>query len=116
MASIREVAQDNLDIARDGIGFIALWRRGRGWDSEVFWPDYNERTDTVTFEPEDIPRLQEIAAADPGAVLLRSYIDNVGGLEDLTRDDLAAGLRWQYDLQNARIVRYLENIKQEGRA
>lgn len=116
MASIRQIAQEHLDIAREGIGFIALWRHGRSWEAATFWPDYNERTNEVRFDADDRERLQEITNEDPAAVILCSYIDNLGGLEDLTRDDLAAALRWQYDRNRATITGYLENERQEGRA
>lgn len=99
MASIRVEAQDVLDIARDGIGWIALWKKGRSWRIFPFWPDITGENDLV-FEDYEIEELQNILAIDPRAVLLNSYYHNLGDTTCMTRDSLADALRWQYDLQH----------------
>ena len=104
MASIREIAQSNLDIARAGIGWIALWRIGRGWGAESFWPEYDEWSRCLRFDEYDEKRLREILKEDPDAIIVNSYTHNLGGLGDLQREDLARALRWQYSLQNSRVA------------
>lgn len=111
MASIRNAAQNVLDTARDGIGWIALWKEGRGWNTETFWPDYNEKENRLTFDEDDLTRIAEIFEADPNAILVNSYVHNLGGMESVTREELADALRWQYDLQNARISEAIENAQ-----
>lgn len=37
MASIRQIAQDVLYEAQDGIAWIALYKKGRSWNAECFW-------------------------------------------------------------------------------
>ena len=90
MASIRKAAQQVLDIARDGIGWIAFWREGRGWESEYISADYDERSGRIVIEDEyDMEELKRI------------YIHNLGTYGDEgDRDTLADGLRWQYSLQH----------------
>lgn len=99
MASIRTEAQDVLDIARDGIGWIALWKNGRSWRTMTFWPDITSDGDLV-FEDFDREGLENIAAIDPRAILVNSWYHNLGDTTCMTRDSLADALRWQYDLQH----------------
>ena len=99
MASLRIEAQDVLDVARGGIGWIALWKNGRSWRSFSFWPEI-DRNDDLIFEDYEIEQLKNILAIDRQAILVNSYYHNLGGMEDLNRDRLADALRWQYDLQH----------------
>lgn len=108
MASIREAAQNVIGEGRDGIGWIALWKQGRGWETAAFWPDYNERANTLAFESYDMPEIIEILEQDPDAIIVNSYVHNLGSVEEMTRDTLANALRWQYDLQNSKIADYLQ--------
>jgi hypothetical protein len=99
MASLRIEAQDVLDVARDGIGWIALWKSGRSWRSFSFWPEINKDNELV-FEDYEIEQLQNILAIDRQAILVNSWYHNLGDSECMTRDSLAEALRWQYDLQH----------------
>lgn len=113
MATLRQEAQRVLDVARDGIGWIALWKEGRGWSAAAFWPDYDERDDRLTIEADDLAELTEILEKDPSAIFVNSYIHNIGGMEDITREDLAAGLHRQYEHQSARLADYLKTQRKE---
>lgn len=99
MASIRIEAQDVLDIARDGIGWIALWKNGRSWRTFTFWPDITSENDLV-FEDYELEGLQNILAIDSRAILVNGYYHNLGDTTCMTRDSLAEFLRWQYDIQH----------------
>ena len=99
MASIRQTAQDVLDIAREGIGWIALWKDGKGWMSMDFWPDI-DKDGTLIFEDYELERLQNIAKLDNNAVLLNSWYHNLGDTTCMNRESLADALRWQYDIQH----------------
>jgi len=99
MASIRVEAKDVLDVARDGIGWIALWRNGRSWSTFCVWPDVLNDSPELAFEDYEIEILQNILRIDPKAILVNSYYCNLGDTEYMTRDSLADALRWQYDLQ-----------------
>ena len=114
MASIRNAAQWVLDDCRDGIGWVAIWKVGRSWESErIYGVDFDEHTYTATIDdPEEQERLQNILAIDPHAIIVNSYYHNLGDTECMTRDSLADALRWQYELQNATAANFLENIVQ----
>lgn len=99
MASIRVEAQDVLDIARDGIGWIAVWKNGRSWRTFVFWPDIDKDGYPV-FDEDDIEALKNIVKIDPGAVIVNSYQHNLGDNTCMTRDSLADRFRWQYELKH----------------
>ena len=116
MASIRNAAQWVLDDCRDGIGWVAIWKEGRSWESErIYGVDFNERAYTAKIDdPEELERLQAILAIDPRAIIVNSYYHNLGDTECMTRDTLADALRWQYELQNATVANFLENIVQDA--
>lgn len=103
MASIRQAAQDVLDIAREGIGWIALWKDGKGWMSKDFWPDI-DRAGRLIFEDYEIEGLRNIAALDPRAIFVNGWEHNLGDTTCMTRDTLADALRWQYDLQHYQVA------------
>lgn len=104
MASLRMAAQNVLDIARDGIGWIALWKDGRSWSSMSFWPDYNEKSGNFVFEDFEQEQLQHIAKIDSHAILVNGWFHNLGSPDAMTRDSLADALRWQYDLQHYLVI------------
>lgn len=99
MASLRIEAQDVLDIARGGIGWIALWKNGRSWSTFPFWPDIPNDHDLI-FEDYEIEQLKNILAIDRSAILVNSYYHNLGDTTCMTRESLADALRWQYDIQH----------------
>lgn len=99
MASMRQTAQDMIDVARDGIGWIALWKDGKGWMARDLYPDI-DRDNNLIFEDYELEALREIVALDPRAILVNGYEHNLGDTTCMTRDSLADALRWQYDLQH----------------
>ena len=100
MASIRQEAQDVLDVARDGIGWIGVWKNGRGWNCMTFWPEDVTAGGVPTFEDYEVEGLRNILNIDPKAIVVNSYWHNLGDTTCMTRDSLADALRWQYDLQH----------------
>lgn len=116
MASIRKAAQWVLDDCRDGIGWVAIWKEGRSWESDrIYGVDFDEPTYTATIDDADeLERLQAILAIDPHAIIVNGYYHNLGDCECMTRDTLADALRWQYELQNATVANFLENIVQDA--
>ncbi len=103
MATLRQNAQDMIDVARDGIGWIALWKDGRGWMSKDFWPDI-DRNGRLTFDGYEIEQLQNIAKIDPCAIIVNGWEHNLGDPTCMTRDSLAGFLRWQYELQHYQVA------------
>lgn len=108
MATLRQNAQDMLDIAREGIGWIALWKDGKGWMSKDFWPDM-DRTGALSFEDYELEQLQSIHQLDPNAILVNGWHWNLGDCTCMTRDSLAGALRWQYEMGYARLADSLQN-------
>ena len=98
MASLRECTRQVLDIARDGIGFITLWKEGRSWEVGELWPqDFSRKDGTMVVWDYDLEELKAIVAADPNAILVNSWYNNLGGMDELDRETLEAALRWQYE-------------------
>lgn len=99
MATLRQTAQDMIDIAREGIGWIALWKDGKGWMAMDYYPDI-DRDDNLIFEDYDIDSLQNIVKLDPRAILVNGWYHNLGDTTCMTRDSLTEALRWQYNIQH----------------
>ena len=91
MASLRDTVKQYQEELRDGIAWIAFWREGRSWNGDYFYLDAN---DALTAE--DKSRLEEIWQKDPAAVMLNSYYCGYLG-EDMTVDELTAGVRRHYE-------------------
>ena len=91
MASLRDTVKDYQDELRDGIAWVAFWKQGRSWNAEYFHLDMDD-----TLYPEDRSRLEEIKSIDPAAVILNGYYCGHLG-EDMSLDDLTAGVRYHYE-------------------
>ncbi|MCM1118522.1 MAG: YodL domain-containing protein [bacterium] len=91
MASLRDTVKDYQDELRDGIAWVAFWKKGRSWNAEYFHLDMND-----TLYPEDRSRLEEIKSTDPAAVILNGYYCRHLG-EDMSLDELTAGVRYHYE-------------------
>ena len=116
MASIRQIAADVFDTARDGIGWIALWKEGRGWNVEtIFTESEDYGTGSVTVEAFEMAVLRAIIATDPRAILVNGYYHNLGIGEDYgSRESLARALRWQYEECSSQITDWTLNAAQKG--
>lgn len=111
MASLREQARKMIDVAQEAIGWIALWKEGRGWQAEDFYPEYMERTNVFKIEPEDRERMEEIVTSDKSALLVNGYYMNIGSLEEMTIESLTNGLKWQYEINGGNLREILEENK-----
>lgn len=97
MASIRNTAQGIIEEAREGIAWIAFFKKGRGWEASCFWPDI-DKGGSFEFEKDDIKEIKSILSTDRNAIFVNGYYTNLGDLDAMTRDSLASALRWQYDM------------------
>jgi len=103
MASLRELARENIMDAAMGICWFAVWKTGRSWNVEVFWPEYDEKKDTFKMEDDDVMRAKEILNDDYSAAFVNGYYCNIGAMEDMTIETLADGLRFQYEHAHIRL-------------
>lgn len=98
MASLRELARENLVEAAEAICWFAVWKTGKSWNVEQFYVDYDERTHLFRIDENDVEHVREILADDYSAVFTNGYYDNLGSLEDMTVSSLADGFRFQYQV------------------
>ena len=97
MASLRDLARKNIMEAADGVCWFALWKKNRSWEIEIFWCDFDVKTNCFKMDEDDQARAREILSEDYGAVLINGYYDNIGPMEEMTVSSLADGFRFQYD-------------------
>ena len=92
MAALKDIARNVADEIREGIGWVIVYRTGRAWHSLSLWSDvWNSE-----WEPDDLSDALGILKADPNAVVLNGYYCGHFG-EDMTADQIAAGIRWHYE-------------------
>ena len=122
MASMREVAREVLDDAKSAINWIAFWKTGRSWHSEIFFgveyddgrSCWNPKPSTWKIDDEDADRLLQIYDEDSGAILVNAYYDNLGGLEDMTLESLIDGILFQYN-NGGQIMDILQKAKEDAK-
>lgn len=90
MAALRDIARDFAAEIRDGIGWTIVYRTGRSWNALTIWSDiWNGE-----WETDDLNDAIGILKADPDAVIVNGYYCGHFG-EDMTIDEIAAGIRYQ---------------------
>ena len=92
MAALNTIVKEWADELREGIAWLIVWKTGRSWNAQAVWLS----VDNDTFEPEDLEASRNILQQDPNAVMLNGYYCGRLG-EDMTRNELAAGIRWHYE-------------------
>lgn len=93
MASLKEIAKEQADLIREGIGWAVIWKDRRSWGSDYIYlnPEHDQEID-----PDYIDRAKEIAEQHSDAILVNGYYCGHLG-EKMTIDELAAGIAWHYD-------------------
>lgn len=115
MASLRKVASENLDAVKDGIAWIAIWKKGRSWFGETFFPDYNPKNDELSFDTDDLEKLELIKDADENACLLNAEYHNLGSMDTMTVQSLALMLEWQYvDVAKFKVRNFIDDNKNKA--
>lgn len=103
MAALRDIARDFAAEIRDGIGWTIVYRTGRSWNALTIWSDiWNGE-----WETDDLNDAIGILKADPDAVIVNGYYCGHFG-EDMTIDEIAAGIRWHYEGGHNRLADYCE--------
>ena len=103
MAALRDIARDFAAEIRDGIGWTIVYRTGRSWNALTIWSDiWNGE-----WETNDLNDAIGILKADPDAVIVNGYYCGHFG-EDMTIDEIAAGIRWHYEGGRNRLADYCE--------
>lgn len=80
-----------------------MYRTGRSWNALTIWSDiWNGE-----WETDDLNDAIGILKADPDAVIVNGYYCGHFG-EDMTIDEIAAGIRWHYEGGHNRLADYCE--------
>ena len=102
MASLRDKVKELQEDLRDGIAWVAFWKEGRSWNAEDFHLEMGDY-----LYPEDKSRLMEISETDPAAVVVNGYYSGYLG-EDMSLDELTAGVRHHYENGYSNIKEFIE--------
>lgn len=99
MAALREIAREWADELREGIAWVIVYRTGRAWHGSAVWSNLFDES----LETDDLNEALGILKLDPDAVALNGYYCGHFG-EDMSVDQLAAGIRWHYENQYNRLA------------
>ena len=81
---------------------MAFWKEGRSWNADYFYLELGDY-----LYPEDKSRLEEIRQKDPAAVVVNGYYSGYLG-EDMSLDELTAGVRHHYENRYSNIKEFIE--------
>lgn len=86
MANLRELIKDHKDEICNGIAWVAIYKDGRSWQVDAFYPEGGDVEDGLVFAVEDYREMERIVGVDRKAIYLNgSYF---GGLADQFPDGL----------------------------
>lgn len=98
MSSLNQLTREYLTDAQNGIAWLVLYKQGRSWHIDSRYIKYDADTDQFTdLAPDVIADLRRVLAVDPHAIIVNSYYDNLGPVDEMTWRTLADALRWQYE-------------------
>ena len=97
MARLRTIAEQLKGVAEDGIGWIVIWKEGKSWNGREVWPEYREDSHSLILDKEDRETIREIVKKDPQAILVNSWVHNLGVVDyEVSTIKLEENLRWHY--------------------
>ena len=97
MARLRAIAEQLKGTAEEGVGWLVVWKTGKNWNGTAVWPDYIEQSCSLILDKEDRELIREIVEEDPQAILVNSWVHNLGVIDDrVSTRMLEQDLRWQY--------------------
>ena len=92
MGALKDVIRSVANELRGGIAWVIFYREKRSWYAAAVWSDL----EGDGWTQDDLAEAVKILKIDPNAVLLNGYY--CGHLaEDMTIDELTAGVRWHYE-------------------
>ncbi len=98
MASLKKCATWALDEARNGVGWILLFKIGRSWNVSTIYPDaFDWDSRTMRIGADELAEIRNAISVDENAILVNSYYHNLGAMEDITLAILENSLLWQYE-------------------
>lgn len=86
MSSLRQLIRDHRDEICNGVAWVAIYKDGRSWVAESFYPEDGDYENGYEFDVYDYERMKEIVDTDHKALCING--DYMGGLEDFTLDEL----------------------------
>lgn len=111
MASLKKRISEFCDELREGIAYIAFYKKGRSWEAEAFWQNSKDE-----FEPDDIQALENIFSIDRNAIIVNGYRDCpfTSYDEETGRgssiDFMLSHIKWRYDARICSIEELLDRL------
>ena len=112
MAAVKEIVREYAGEIQDGIAWVAVWKQGRSWNAEAFWPEDGCYDDGYVFECEDMERMNEILKIDSKAIMINGYYTNCGVYTDdgaTTIADMISGIEWNYYDRHNQLIGFYDS-------
>ncbi len=101
MASLRNIIREYRENIADGIAWVVIYKEGRSWKGNAFWPDGGDYEDGFIFDKGDLEQMVEIAKAYPKAICINGYFNGIG--EDFTLADMETKVLHFYETRRLQL-------------
>lgn len=95
MADLRTIIKENNNIIIEGIAWVVIYKDGRSWNCDYFYPESGSYDEGYTFSAEDIEKMEEIAKKDHKAICINGYYMGFG--EDFNLKEMEDKVLWMYE-------------------
>lgn len=94
MASLKNIVRDECSTITNGIAWVVIYKDGRSWKSNYFYPESGDYDNGYIFSDEDMEELQRISETDPKAICVNGYYMPFS--EDFTLQEMENKILWMY--------------------
>ncbi len=79
----------------DGIAWVVIFKEGRSWFAEAYWPDDGGYDEGYVFDGFDLEMMEDAAKRDHKAICINGYYNGFG--EDFTLADIENKILYFYE-------------------
>lgn len=93
--TLNQIARNYRDEIRGGIPWLVVYKYGRSWYCNYYYPESGSYEEGYIFDPDDLQELQEISTIDPKAICFNGYYMGFGN--DFTVEEIENKIRFFYN-------------------
>lgn len=101
MASLRDIVRKHRKNITDGIAWVVIYKEGRSWKGNAFWPEAGDNEDGFIFDKGDLEQMVEIAKADHKGICINGYVNGIG--KDFTLADMEEKVLHSYETRRLQL-------------
>lgn len=95
MSSLRGLIGECWEELMNGVAWIAIYKDGRSWQAEAFYPESGDYEDGYVLSKDDYEEIERISGIDHKAICVNGYYMGFG--EDFTLKELETKILYFYE-------------------